>query len=65
MIAGIIDGHTVQMGIRLLVYILICSAVLLLRHHNRKKARKRQDMRTKRMMKNATRDENGKYPWER
>ncbi|ANZ63152.1 hypothetical protein AYR62_02925 [Secundilactobacillus paracollinoides] len=65
MIAAMIDGHALQMAIRVVLYLVIGTAVLVLRYHNRKKARKRQDERTKRMMRHATRDENGKYPWER
>ncbi|KRM12020.1 hypothetical protein ABTQ33_01050 [Paucilactobacillus suebicus] len=57
--------HTIQMFMRLVIYVVIGTAVLVVRHRHRKRNEKRMDRRTKKMMKNTPRDENGKYPWEK
>lgn len=54
-----------QMFVRMVLVILLVTIGGIIRHKNRRKRRERMNQRTKRMMKNATRDENGKYPWEK
>lgn len=54
----------VQMFIRMSIYIVLGIVVLVVRHRNKKKTRKRMDERTEYMMKHTKKDKNGKYPWE-
>lgn len=52
------------MFIRMSIYIVLGIVVLVVRHHNKKKTRKRMDEKTEYMMKHTKKDANGKYPWE-
>ncbi|MCH5463904.1 hypothetical protein [Levilactobacillus tujiorum] len=54
----------VQMFLRMLIYIVLGIVVLVVRHRNKKKTRKRMDERTEYMMKHTKKDKDGKYPWE-
>lgn len=63
-LASIFAYKKVQMFIRMLIYIVLGIVVLVVRHRNKKKTRKRMDKRTEYMMKHTKKDKDGKYPWE-
>jgi len=63
-LANIFAYKKVQMFIRMSIYIVLGIVVLVVRHHNKKKTRKRMDEKTAYMMKHTKKDANGKYPWE-
>ncbi|WP_407885835.1 hypothetical protein [Levilactobacillus sp. N40-8-2] len=63
-LANIFAYKKIQMFIRMSIYIVLGIVVLVVRHYNKKKTRKRMDEKTEYMMKHTKKDKNGKYPWE-
>lgn len=64
LLASVFAYKSVQMFLRLSIYIVLGIVVLVVRRHNKKKTRKRMDRQTEYMMKHTRKDKNGKYPWE-
>jgi len=56
--------HGVQFFIRLMIYLVLWSLVLIFRVINRKKTQKRMAVRTEYMMAHTEKSADGKYPWE-
>ncbi|NLR09345.1 MULTISPECIES: hypothetical protein [Lactobacillaceae] len=63
-LASFFAYKSVQMFLRLSIYIVLGIVVLIVRWHNKKKTRKRMDKQTEYMMKHTRKDKDGKYPWE-